>query len=197
MTIYTHSYCGLKVATGDIICTRDGEENSLFGKLWGLLGKLVPGEVDHCLLYLGPGGKCVESATRGVVIFNMPGDIWDAKAHFSERWLLDTFYGVAYPFSGRDLPESEEEKIRHGVADFCLAQAENCKPYNFNFFDPEKDGAFYCSQLIYKAFLAYGINLNTDQGVPAGRLSSLVFPQEIWNACPHQQPGPSLIPEAA
>ena len=52
MAIYTHSYYGLMVSTGDIICTRDGEENSLFGKLWGLLGKLVPGEVDHAMKML-------------------------------------------------------------------------------------------------------------------------------------------------
>jgi hypothetical protein len=197
MTIYTHSYYGLMVSTGDIICTRDGEENSLFGKLWGLLGKLVPGEVDHCLLYIGPGGRCVESAARGVVVFEMPGDRWDSKALFSERWLLDTFHGVAYPFANRNLPSLEEGKIRQGVADFCLAQAANCKPYNINFFDSQKDGAFYCSQLIYKAFIAFGINLNTDQGVPKGRLGPIVFPQEIWNACPHHQPEAGFVQDNA
>ena len=181
-----HAFNGLQVSTGDIICTQDGEENSLFGQFWSLLGKAVPGEVDHCLIYLGPGGRCIELGPKGVIVFEMPGEIWDARPLFSKRWILDTLYGVAYPLAKCVLPD-EEERIRLEVAAFCLKLETECKPYNLNFFNPERDSAFYCSQLVYKAYLAQGIDLNTNQGVPAGILAPIVFPQEIWNACEHKR----------
>jgi hypothetical protein len=187
MKPYTYTFQGLPVTTGDIICTRDGEEDSAFGRLWRLLGRLVPGEVDHCIIYLGPGGRCIESATRGVIEFEMPGSEWDAPALFDRRWMLDSFYGVAYPLSGRGLTAEQETRTRLAVANFCWEQALHCKPYNPNFFNPRRDGAFYCSQLVYRAYLAQGIDLNTNQGVPAGLLAQIVFPQEIWNACDHRR----------
>jgi uncharacterized protein YycO len=74
------------------------------------------------------------------------------------------------------------------VADYCLAQAAANKPYNLNFFDPDTERAFYCSQLAYKAYIAHGIDLNTGQGVPdIPGTSSIVFPQEIWSGCQHQR----------
>ena len=190
MPIYTYTFHGLPLTTGDIICTRDGEHESAFGHLWQLLGRFVPGEVDHCIAFLGPGGRCIESATRGVIEFEMPGSSWDALAQFNQRLMLDTFYGVAYPLAGRGFSDAEETAIRLAVANFCREQALHGKPYNPNFFDPRRDGAFYCSQLVYKAYLAQGIDLNTNQGVPGGPLAPIVFPQEIWNACQHRQPAP-------
>lgn len=184
--IYRHFFNGLPVSTGDILCTQDGEENSLFGQFWSLMGRVVPGEVDHCLIYLGPGGRCVESGPKGVIMFEMPGEIWDARPLFSKRWILDTLYGVAYPLAKFKQP-AEEERIRLEVAAFCVKLETECKPYNLNFFNPQRDSAFYCSQLVYKAYLAQGIDLNTNQGVPAGVLAPIVFPQEIWNACEHKE----------
>jgi hypothetical protein len=188
MNLYTHTFHGLPVITGDILCTRDGEEDSLFGRLWKLLGRVVPGEVDHCLIYLGPGGLCIESAARGVLEFEMPGQVWDAPALFEQRWLLDSFYGIAYPLAGRGLSGDRESEIRQAVACYCREQAQHNKPYNLNFFDPCQEGAYYCSQLVYKAYLAQGIDLNINQGEPAGLLEPVVFPQEIWNACAHRRP---------
>ena len=186
--IYTHNFHGLPVTTGDIVCTQDGEDDSLFGRLWQLIGRVVPGEVDHCIIYLGPGGRCIESAARGVLEFDMPGLRWDAPSQFDRRWMLDTFYGVAYPLAGRGLQPDQEARIRLAVANYCREQAQHSKPYNLNVFDPCREGAFYCSQLVYKAYLAQDIDLNTNLGVPAGALSDIVFPQEIWNACAHQIP---------
>lgn len=186
MPIYTHTYHGLPVATGDVICTQDGEPDSAFGRLWKLLGLVVPGEVDHCVLYLGPGGRCIESATRGVIEFEMPGPGWDAPACFDQRWMLDSFYGVAYPLADRGFSAEQEARIRRSVANFCREQAQHSKPYNPNFFNPSKDGAYYCSQLVYKAYQAQGIDLNVNVGVPTGLLAPIVFPQEIWNACQHR-----------
>lgn len=190
MRIYSHIFHGLHLQTGDIICTQDGEADSLFGRLWRAFGKLVPGEIDHCVLYLGPGGRCIESAARGVIVFHMPGETWESQALFKQRLLLDTFIGVAYPLQGRYYPPEKEARIRRAVAAFCLEQAMHSKPYNLNYLDPQNDYGFYCSQLVYKAYLAQGINLNSNQGVPRnGLLADIVFPQEIWNACLHRKPG--------
>jgi hypothetical protein len=187
MEIYTHVYNGLPVATGDVLCTHDGDETSLFGRIWRLLGLLVPGEIDHTLVYIGPGGRCIESGAHGVITFEMPGEIWNAQALYSRRWLADTLVGAAYPLEGLKLSAVEEVRIRSGVAKYCLQQVELAKPYNPNYFDPQRDGAFYCSQLVYKAYLAQGIDLNNDAGVPAGAMSKVIFPQEIWDGCFHQR----------
>jgi hypothetical protein len=187
MEIYNYLYNGLHVTTGDVLCTRDGDAYSLFGRIWRLLGLLVPGEIDHTFVYIGPGGRCIESGARGVIAFEMPGETWEAQALYSQRWLSDSLVGVAYPLEGMQLSVVEEAHIRSGVAEYCLKQAELLKPYNPNYFDPQRDGAFYCSQLVYKAYLAQGIDLNRDTGVPAGVVSKVVFPQEIWNGCFHRR----------
>ena len=187
MEIYTHNYNDLRVATGDVLCTQDGDEDSAFGRIWRLMGLLVPGEIDHTIVYLGPGGRCVESGGRGVITFEMPGDVWEAQVLYSQRLLADSLVGAAYPLEGQGLAPEEEKRIRLGVAEYCLHQVECAKPYNSNFFDPQIDGAFYCSQLVYKAYLAQGIDLNRDAGVSAGLLSKVVFPQEIWNGCVHRR----------
>lgn len=185
MALFTASLCGVPLTTGDVICTTDGEEDSLLGRLWRMMGNLAPGEVDHCIMYLGPGGRCIESGPKGVIVFTMPGDVWDAAALFPERWMLDSFYGVAYPLAGRGISADDDRRVRENVARFCLEQATFSKPYNVNFFDPDTDGAYYCSQLIYRAYLAEGINLNSNQESSDDPLARIVFPQELWEACAH------------
>jgi hypothetical protein len=187
MTVYTSSFCGVPLTTGDVICTTDGEADSLLGHFWRMMGRLAPGDVDHCILYLGPGGRCIESGAKGVIVFTMPNDVWDAAALVQERWLLDCFYGVVYPLEGLGLSPNDERGIRENVARFCLEQAIFSKPYNLNFFDPDTDGAFYCSQLIYKAYLAEGINLNANRGMADDLLARIVFPQELWDTCAHMR----------
>ena len=72
-------------------------------------------------------------------------------------------------------------QIRAGVANFCLAQVAAEKPYNPLFFAPEIDAAFYCSQLIYKAYLAYGIDLSIGADVtPIPHDAQIVLPQALW-----------------
>jgi hypothetical protein len=184
--IYEHVFDGIPVRSGDILCTQDGDKSaSLFGQNWRLLGKLLPGEIDHCLIYAGPDGRCIESGVRGVILVEMPGDLWEAAPLMKERLLLDTLIGVAYPLAGRGLSDDEDERIRHEVIQFCLERASKRKPYNLNYFDPLRDGAFYCSQLIYRAYLASGIDLDEDRNTSL--LERIVFPEEIWNACPHRR----------
>jgi hypothetical protein len=190
MEIYTHIYNGLRITTGDVLCMHDGDENSTFGRIWRYLGLLVPGEIDHTIVYIGPGGRCIESGAKGVIAFEMPGETWEAQTLYSQRWLSDSLVGVAYPLEGLPLSTIEEAHIRSGVAEYCLKQAELSKPYNPNYFDPQREGAFYCSQLVYKAYLAQGIDLNRDTGVPSGVVSRIVFPQEIWNGCFHRRVEP-------
>jgi len=66
--IYTYEIEGLAVQTGDIICTMNGKPDILPGEFWRFVGRLVPGDVDHVAIYVGPNGRCVEAGTRGVEV---------------------------------------------------------------------------------------------------------------------------------
>jgi hypothetical protein len=197
--VHSYSINGIPVQTGDIVCTRDGKPNLLPGEFWRLVGLLVPGDVDHIAIYLGPEGCCVESGALGVVTYELHDGHWEAEHSMPERgMLLDTFYGVAYPLAGIGLTHEQEKEIREAVAAFCLAQVG--KPYNLNFLNPDTEDAFYCSQLAYKAYLPFGINLNTGMAMETlPGTNQIIYPQEIWDGCAHKQlaPGPKPEPEPA
>lgn len=186
--IYHYQINGVPLQTGDIICTSDGKEDILPGQFWRFLGRLLPGDIDHIVIYIGPGGRCVEAGGRGVVTFEMAGSCWQCEDLLAERgWLVDSFFGVAYPLKDQGLSSYEEISIREDIAAYCLSQMG--KPYNLNFFDAEREDSFYCSQLAYKAYQRHGINLNS--GMAMAHLpgsDQIVYPQEIWNGFPHQQP---------
>lgn len=184
--IYTYLIDGLPLQTGDIICTMNGKPDILPGEFWRLVGRLVPGDVDHVAIYLGPDGRCVESGSRGVSLFDVRHGTWHTERMARERGLLfDTFYGVAYPLSGLELSEDEEFHMRATIAEYCLSHLG--KPYNLNFLNAETDDSFYCSQLAYKAYQQVGINLNT--GLAMEQLpgtNAIIYPQEIWGGCLHR-----------
>jgi hypothetical protein len=193
--IHTYEINGVPLQTGDIICTMDGKPDVLPGEFWRLVGKLVPGDVDHIVVYLGPEGRCAEAGALGVITFEVHDGLWDSHHTMPERGLLvDTFYGVAYPLDGMQLSEEEEERAREKVANYCLSQLG--KPYNLNFLNPETEDAFYCSQLAYKAYQQVNVNLNTGleiERVPGTNV--IIFPQEIWTGCAHRASG--QIPSAS
>ena len=187
--IYSYEINGLSLQTGDLICTTDGGRPIIAGEFWRLLGKLVPGEVDHVAIYVGPKGRCVESAVVGVYVFEVPGSIWDAEAMYRQRLFLDQFHGIAYPLQGKGLSRDEETQVREGVAAYCLTQAALQKPYNINYLDSQTEEAFYCSQLAYQAYLQHGIDLNTGLSIPNLKgTESIIFPQEMWAGCFHRRP---------
>jgi hypothetical protein len=181
--IHSYTVDGLLVQTGDLICTTDGELEIGPGEFWRLLGRLMPGEVDHIAIYLGPGGRCIEALAKGVIIFDVDDNEWFPEKMIDKRGrFLDELHGVAYPLQGRGLGTDEQTRIRRGVAEYCLAQVG--KPYNINFLDTDTDEVFYCSQLAYRAYLRFGIDLNTGLGIPElPGTSSIVFPHEVWLAC--------------
>ncbi|GER81290.1 MAG: YiiX/YebB-like N1pC/P60 family cysteine hydrolase [Anaerolineales bacterium] len=184
--IHTYEINGVPMQTGDIICTMNGKPDILPGEFWRLIGRLVPGDVDHIAVYLGPEGRCIESGAKGVVTFEVHNGVWRPEHVMPERGLLvDTFYGAAYPLDGLEFSEEDERLARQTVAQYCLSQLG--KSYNLNFLNPETEEAFYCSQLAYKAYQRVGINLNT--GMEMERLPGanvIVFPQEIWDGCAHR-----------
>jgi hypothetical protein len=187
-----HHYCfeGIPLQSGDVVCTHDGAEESLFGAIWRLLGRLLPGEIDHCLIYVGPGGRCVESGPRGVIAFEMPGETWESIPLAQERELVDELVGVAFPLAHESLATDEETRIRQAVVDFCLEMAAENRPYNFDFLNAQSARGFYCSQLVHKAYQQFGVELNKNLGVPDDPLlGKIVFPEEIWNACHHRRVG--------
>jgi uncharacterized protein YycO len=72
------------------------------------------------------------------------------------------------------------------VASFCLTRVG--KPYNLNFLNPDAEDSYYCSQLAYRAYLPHQINLNTGRMMPKlPATEAIIFPQEIWDVCEHQQ----------
>ncbi len=180
--IYSKKINVLTLKTGDLICTTDGGRPLISGEFWRLIGKLIPGDVDHIAIFIGPD-LCIESGPKGVVGFKLKGSIWSTESLAEERGgLIDTFYGAAYPLADKGLSEVEEERIRVGVAQYCCDQIG--KKYNLNFFDSQTEGSFYCSQLAYKAYLKYGVDLKTGIDVnnyPGTK--NIIFPQEIWNGC--------------
>jgi hypothetical protein len=188
--IYTYQIEGIALQTGDIICTMNGKPDILPGEFWRIIGCLVPGDVDHVAIYLGPNGLCAEAGARGVITFDVPNGRWDTECMARQRGLLfDTFYGVASPLDGLSISEHEEDEMRTRVARYCLAQLG--KPYNLNFISPDREDAFYCSQLAYKAYQQVGIDLNT--GLAMEQLpgtNGIIYPQEIWNGCSHRQANP-------
>jgi hypothetical protein len=187
--VYAYEINGLQLQTGDLICTKDGGGKDMTGQFWRLIGKLIPGDVDHIVIYTGPNGKCVEVAAKGCVVeFDVPSNVWDAEGMISQRGpILDNLYGVAYPLDARRLSPAEITQIRESVAAYCIRQAMLKKPYNLNFMVSSTEDAFYCSQLAYKAYLGNGVDLNIGTGIPAIiGTESIIFPQEIWNGCSHK-----------
>ncbi|MEW6242466.1 MAG: YiiX/YebB-like N1pC/P60 family cysteine hydrolase, partial [Chloroflexota bacterium] len=184
--IHTYQIEGLTIQSGDILCTMNGKPDILPGEFWRLVGRLVPGDVDHVAIYVGPEGRCVEAGSRGVITFDVPRGVWDTERMARQRGLLfDSLYGAASPLEGLGLAEEEEHPMRAAVAAYCLAQVG--KPYNLNFLDAETEQAFYCSQLAYKAYQQVGVNLNTGlamENLPGTNL--IIYPQEIWGGCPHR-----------
>ena len=185
--IHTYQINGLALQTGDIICTMNGKPNILPGEFWRLVGRLVPGDVDHVAIYLGPDGRCAEAGARGVITFNVPHGNWDTERMARQRGLLfDTFYGIVSPLDTLGVPEEDEITLRKAVVNYILAQVG--KPYNLNFLNPETEDAFYCSQLAYKAYQSIGIDLNT--GLAMEQLpgtNQIIYPQEIWDGFSHRQ----------
>jgi len=173
---------GLSMETGDLLGTVDGSQATWQGRVWHLIGELVPGEVDHVLMYVGPGSRFVEAGPRGVITFEMPGQHWDSVALFHKRGFLDSLHGVGYALADRGLTPDEQSRIRRSAADYCLEQAARRKPYNFVFANPAREDAFYCSQLVYCAYLQHGIVLKKPpEGLPI--TLSTVHPADVWRAC--------------
>lgn len=179
--IHTIEIEGITLKTGDLICTTDGGGELLAGEFWRIVGKFIPGDVDHIIIYVGPGGRMIEAGANGSVIaFELPGTTWDADGLYSKRKFIDTFYGVSYPLERRALDEATERDVRERVAAYCEAQIG--KPYNINFFNSETEESFYCSQLAYKAYKSCGMDLNTNVGVMNFLgTDRIVFPQELWS----------------
>lgn len=197
--VFADTIDGLVVQTGDIICTTDGNRSLLPGLLWRMFGALVPGPIDHVAIYVGPGGRCVEAGPAGVTAFEVADNTWNSQRMLNQRALLtDTLYGVAYPLASRGLSHSEEATIRSDVAQYCLDQAAADRPYNLNFLNSRTERAFYCTQLVYRAYLRSGIDLNSAENfLGQKKPDSLILPREIWAACVHRRVGNPGLPEEA
>lgn len=188
--IHHYPIDGLWLATGDLICTTAGGHRPALAHMLRPIEWCMPGLVKHVIVYVGPGGRCVEAGPRGVIAFELQGNTWEVEGLCRQRGgLAGQFYGVTYPLRGTAYSPHEQMRIRAAVADYCLSQAAARKPYNWRFWDSEREDAFYCSQLAYKAYQPFEVNLNSEYGVPdLTLLRSVVFPQEVWSGCVHRRP---------
>jgi uncharacterized protein YycO len=187
VSLHQYKIKGITLTTGDLICTRNGDGTVKRGEFWWFIGKLIPGEIDHIAIYIGPGTLCIESGPNGVIEFNLTNENWDAQTMYPVRGFIDRFKGVAFPLANRSISLEKAKQIRLKVATYCKLHVG--KPYNLNFFDLDTEEEFYCSQLAYKAYLQSDINLNTTcnvYGIP--KSGKIVFPQEIWSELVHIEP---------
>lgn len=192
MMIHSYEINGMLVQTGDIICTMNGKPDILPGEFWRLVGRLVPGDVDHVAIYLGPNGRCAEAGAKGVITFEVPNGNWDTERMARQRGLLfDTFYGIVSPLDVLGYSDEDEHNMRTSIAQYILAQVG--KPYNLNFLNAETEESFYCSQLIYKAYQSIGIDMNTGLAMEQfPGTNQIIYPQEIWEGFSHRQSQPAL-----
>ena len=97
--IYEYQVNGLTLQAGDLICTADGNGANIKGQFWRLVGRLIPGNVDHIVVYVD---------RRGVAWRRGPKASWPASTSSSrrlgfkkddrtEKHLIDKIYGAAYP----------------------------------------------------------------------------------------------------
>lgn len=174
--VYEFSINGRQLKTGNIISTKDGT-NSIYSLGFRVLGALIPGEVDHSVLYMGPGGLCVEVGMYGVISFQI-AEQWDSKEILAERGLLDTFVAASSVLAGRVLTSEVEYTARSFVRAYALGRVG--KPYNLDLLHPDNERALYCSQLVYLAYKKVGIDLNVGTSGIAGKwCDTIILPQEI------------------
>jgi hypothetical protein len=187
--IYHYQVEGLWLTTGDLICTTPGGRRNTIAHLLRPVEWCMPGVVKHVIVYVGPGGRCVEAGPRGVIAFELAGNVWEVASLREQRGgLMGQLYGVAYPLLGTTYSQHEGSRIRAAIAGYCLRQAAEHKPYNWIVVNPEREDAFYCSQLAYKAYQPFQVNLNSERGIPDWPLlRSVVFPQEVWSGSVHRR----------
>lgn len=174
--VFQETIHGRLVTTGDIIFTREGP-NSIYSMGCTALGERPPGEADHCLLYLGPAGLCVEAGINGVITFEAGGS-WNAEQMFMSRGLVDTFHAASSLLAGRGLGAEQEIAVRAFVRGYALGCVH--KPYNLKLTDLYDEKALYCSQLVYLAYRGAGIELHAAGTVLSGRRPvQLVLPANI------------------
>lgn len=124
--LYEYEINGVGVRTGDIICTYDGGAALLEGQSWYFVGNLIPGDVDHVVLYLGPGGRCIEAGPKGVNLYEVKNKTWDPLTMRSQRGpVMDTFYGVACPVEGRGLAENRKNDSGKALPGTAWRRREN------------------------------------------------------------------------
>ncbi len=174
--VYQETITGRLVTTGDILFTNGGP-NSIYSMGCTAIGERPSEEADHCLIYVGPAGLCVEAGFHGVISFEA-GRTWNTDRMFLSRGLVDTFHTASSILAGRGLSAEQEREVRIFVRGYALGCVK--KPYNVRLIDLSNENALYCSQLVYLAYRAAGIELHVVSSVQSGgRSVHMVLPSDI------------------
>ncbi len=174
--VFQETIHGRSLKTGDVIFTRDGP-NSIFSMGCTVLGERVAGEADHCLLYLGPSGLCVEAGGHGVIAFDAK-PAWNAEPMLLSRGIVDTFHTASSVLAGRGLSAAQENAVRILVRGYALGSVS--KAYNLRLLDLNNEKALYSSQLVYLAYANAGVELRGVTTVTSGRRAvQVILPRDI------------------
>lgn len=112
-----------------------------------------------------PTGHAAIVYSHGTVVESLANGVITGRNDWYET--RKTCYGLTV----RGTTTSQDER----AADWCYRQIG--KPYNWNYLNSSIRGKFYCSQLVYAAFLDnFGINLDTSD------FGSAVHPMELVNS---------------
>ncbi len=112
--VHSYEINGIPLETGDLICTVDGDPSAdMIGQFWWIVGKLVPGDVDHIVIYTGPGGRCVEAGAKArVIAFDVPGGKWVIRPDTPEAVYTDREDILEYLHkAARDTPERRTRSL--------------------------------------------------------------------------------------
>lgn len=111
-----------------------------------------------------PTGHAAIVYSSGTVVESLSGGVTTGANNWYQT--RNTCYGVTV----RGTTTAQDSS----AADWCYKQRG--KAYNFNYLNPYTRSKFYCSQLVYAAFLdKYGINLDTSA------FGVAVHPMELVN----------------
>ncbi len=149
-----------------------GNERAMYGNSMGTYGDILVsliidsgsvGFAGHAAIVSNDSNKTVESYTESFSPINK-----DGVQYYDNNWGNQSKALLVRP---NNATTSQYSK----AADYAESQVG--KPYNWNFFDKDTEEKFYCSQLVWKAWLDAGINCEPGS-IPNG----IIAPADLVNS---------------
>lgn len=105
-----------------------------------------------------------------MIEFQLKGHTWATeRMHWQRGGLTGELYGATHPLWETTYSRHEQTRIRAAVAEDCRSQVTARRPYNWRSQDSEREDAFYCSQLAYKAYQPFDVTSTPNAGCQTAR----------------------------